>query len=132
MLRILRNYILVLIFITPITACSQCNDIKGNYSNAGGSEQSTTLTLSGNNKFTLQHESWQPGKYEGRKISSSKGAWSCKNNQVTFELNGGKVTAEKITIGKNPLGLDENTKALQFKDSQNDSILANEILYLTQ
>ena len=132
MLRILRNFILVLLFSTPIVACSQCNVTKGNYSSAGGSEQNTTLTLSDNNEFTLQHESWKPGNYEGRKVSSSKGAWSCKDNQVTFELKGGKVIAEKITIGKNPLGLDENTKALQFKTAPKDSVLANEILYLTQ
>lgn len=131
MLRILRNFILVLLFITPIVACSQCNVTTGNYSSAGGSEQNTTLTLSGNDKFNLQHESWQPGNYENRKISKIKGHWLCKDNLITLDLNGEKITAEKITIGKNPLGLDENTKALQFKNASADSFLVNETLYLT-
>lgn len=130
MFRIIRCFILVLLFVTPIVACSQCNVTKGNYSSAGGSEQNTTLTISGTNTFSLQHESWQPGNYEGRKNSSSKGTWLCKDNQITFEMNGVKITAKKITIGKNPLGLNENTKALQFKTTPADSILENEILYL--
>ena len=132
MFRLLRDFILVLMFITPIIACSQCNVAKGNYSSAGGSEQNSTLTLSDNNKFNLEHESWKPGNYEGRKFSSSKGAWFCKDNQITFEMNSGKVTAEKITLGINPHGLDENAKALQFKTTPTGSILSNEILYLTQ
>lgn len=132
MLRILRNFILVLLFISPIVACSQCNIAKGNYSSAGGSEQSTTLTLKGKNTFSFQHESWQPANYEGRKVLSSKGTWLCKNNQITFEINGVKISAEKITIGKNPLGLNENATALHFKAAPADSILANEILYLAQ
>jgi hypothetical protein len=130
MFRIIRNFILVLLFITPIVACSQCNVTKGNYSSAGGSEQNTILTIFGNNTFSLQHESWQPGSYENRKTSKMKGRWLCKDNLVTLDLNGEKITAEKITIGKNPLGLDEDTKALHFKTVTKDSFLVNEILYL--
>lgn len=131
MLRIFRNFILILLFITPAVACSQCNVTKGNYSSAGGSEQNTTLTLSGKNTFSLQHESWQPGNYENRKTSKMKGRWLCKDNLITLELNGKKITAKKITIGKNPLGLDKNTKALQFKAAPTDSYLINETLYLS-
>ena len=131
MIRIIRNFILVLLFITPVVACSQCNVTKGNYNSAGGSEQSMTLTLSDNNKFALQYVSWKPGNYEGRKVSSSTGTWFCKGNEATIEINAGKVTADKITVGKNPLGLDEKTIALQFKSTPSDKILANEILYLT-
>ncbi len=130
MFRIIRNFILVLLFVTPIVACSQCNVTKGNYSSAGGSENNTTLTILGNNTFSLQYESWQPGSYENRKTSMMKGHWLCKDNQITIELNGEKITAKKITIGKNPLGLDENTIALQFKNENSDSFLVNEILYL--
>lgn len=88
MLRILRNFILVLLFITPIVACSQCDVTKGNYSSAGGSEQNTTLTLTGNNIFSLLHESWQPGSHKNRKTSNMKGRWLCENNLITIELNG--------------------------------------------
>ena len=130
MFRVIRNFILVLLFVTPTVACSQCNVIKGNYSSAGGSEQNTTLIISGDNSFRLEHESWQPGNYENRKVSKMKGRWLCKDNIVTLDLNDEKITAEKITIGKNPLGLNENTIALQFKAVSVNRFLINEILYL--
>lgn len=131
MLRILRNLILVLLFISPVVACSQCDITNGKYTSAGGSEQNTTLSLSAN-KFTLQHESWQAGNYESRKKSESKGNWVCKGKLITIELNGIKITAKKITIGKNPLGLDESTVALQFINVPTDSFLFKEVLYFTQ
>jgi len=131
MFKILRNFILVLLFITPIIACSQCNVTNGNYSSSGGSEQSTTLSLSNNNDFYLQYENWQPGNYESREINKIKGVWECKGKLVTIELNGVKISAKKIIIGKNPLGLGENTKALQFTNAPVNSFLFNEILYLT-
>lgn len=93
MLSIFRNFILLLFFVTPIVACGQCDITEGNYSSAGGSEQNTTLSLSGNNKFNLQHEVWQPGNHDDRKITKINGHWSCKNNLITLELKSEKVTA---------------------------------------
>jgi len=128
----LRNFLLVLLVIAQITACSQCNILKGRYRSAGGSEQNTTLELSANDKFLLVYENWEPGNYENRKISKINGIWSCKDNQLILDMDSEKITAVQITVGQNPLGLNEDTKALHFKGVSVDNFLNNEILYATK
>ena len=126
----LRKFIFFLLAATSITACAQCDISEGRYISAGGSEQSTTLILLADNKASLKHESWKPAGYEKRTIKNMAGSWSCNKNKLSLKMNGDEYNAELVSIGKNPLGLDENTKALHFKAAANNSILSNETLYL--
>ena len=114
-----------------LSACAECNVKEGRYTSIGGSEQSTSLTLSSNKSFTALHEAWQPGHYEKRDISKLSGTWSCNNNNVTLEVQDKNYRAELIVIGKNPLGLNADGKALLFENNEidKDSYLNNEILY---
>lgn len=130
MSNVLRKFLFLLLATISITACAQCDISKGNYISAGGSEQSTTLILLNNNKANLKHESWKPTGYEKRTIKNIAGSWSCSNNKLTLKIESDEYIAEFVSIGKNPIGLDENTKALHFKAAANNSILSNEILYL--
>lgn len=131
MSKTLRKFIFLLLAITSITACAQCDISKGSYISAGGNEQSTTLMLLNRNKASLKHESWTPGGYEKRTVTNVDGSWACNNNKLTLKIKSGEYTAKLVTIGKNPLGLDENTKALHFNATAINSILSNETLYLT-
>lgn len=127
----LRRFLFFLLAVTSITACSQCVISKGSYISAGGSEQSTTLILLNGNNASLKHESWKPGGYEKRTVTNIAGSWVCNNNKLTLKIKSDEYTAKQVSIGKNPLGLDENTKALHFKATAINSILSNETLYLT-
>ena len=60
------------------------------------------------------------------------GSWSCNKNKLTIKMKSVEYTAELVSVGQNPIGLDENTKALHFKSTVNNSILSNETLYLNQ
>lgn len=126
----LRKFIFLLLAVISITACAQCDISKGSYISAGGSEQSTTLMLLNGNKASLKHESWIPGGYEKRTVTNMDGSWTCNNNKLTLKIKSDEYTAKLVTIGKNPLGLDENTKALHFNEAAISSILSNATLYL--
>ena len=130
MSRMLRNFIFILFSLTTFTACAQCNIVEGIYRAAGGSEQNTILKLLKNDKFILEHESWNPSEYKQRKVSKNKGTWLCENKNVILKIDDKKFTAIKVTIGKNPLGLDVNTKALHFNAAPAGHYLSNEILYI--
>jgi len=112
--------------------CSECSVSEGTYTSSGGSEQQTQLTLLPDHAFTLTHESWQPGQYENRSISKTGGAWSCEKNQLMLKIDSDTYSAEFVSIGENPLGLDANSKALRFSADQEQPLryLGNEILYL--
>ncbi len=123
----IRHFALVLLAVITLSACGQCNVKEGNYISSGGSEQSTNLKLSSDKTFTLEHDEWQPGHYDKRDTSRLTGVWSCKNQLITLATQGKIHCAELITIGKNPLDFDVNTRALYFaaNPDNKDSYLYN-------
>ena len=125
----IRTLALTLLTVFSLSACNQCNVNTGSYTSAGGSEQSTNLTLSSDNAFIVKHESWQPGQYEKRDSSQLRGAWTCSNNAITLKANSNTYSAELITIGENPLGLDSNSKAIMFNENTGVDYLNKQMLY---
>jgi len=128
----LRTLIFTLLTILVTPACSECMLTNGIYEKAGGSEQSTTLTLSANKKFTLTHKNWQPGQYEKQQTISSNGNWTCNQDRVTLKFKNKSIQLKTTIAGKNPLELNPKTKVLSFGEISDSSLdyLSNEILYL--
>ena len=133
----MRKLLFLLLTLIAMPACSDCGLVAGDYANAGGSEESTSLLLAANKTFILEHGTWQPEQYKNRQASKVEGAWSCKQNQVILKVNNEMVTTKFIVIGKNPLGIKADTKALSFSSRSGSTIsskmayLENEILYPT-
>ena len=127
----MRHYLISLLIGIVVTACSDCNVVEGNYFSSGGGEQSTRLTLLSDKTFVLEHEEWQPGHYEEHSMLKTTGTWTCKSKLIALEAQGKSYNGELITIGENPLGLEDTTQALFFKggpDNQ-DSYFQNAIFY---
>jgi len=125
----IRKLIISFFLLVTIPACSECIVLEGRYVTSSGGEQSTSLVLSSGNKLTLKHETWQPGHYKNRKSLKLKGEWSCKQDTIDIKVEGKKSIAKLITIGENPLGIKNDTKALSFNSSAGIQYLANATLY---
>lgn len=117
--------------ILVISGCNTCNLEIGQYENVGGSEYTTRISFNKNHQYTFETESWRPGDYENRNISTIIGSWSCKNNTITISDNSNEISANIETIGENPLQLPSNTQALHFDSTAEKpwSVLNSEILY---
>ena len=126
MLRILT----ITLTFSLLTACNQCNVKEGIYNSIGGSEYSTQLKLATDYTFSIIYETWEPTQYENREKSLLSGTWSCEDSHITLKTDSERFIATHILIGKNPLGLEEDTRALLFEaDYNSDSFLYNETLY---
>lgn len=123
------NIFFLILLLISTTACSNCKNIEGKYSTHGGSESMTYLNLLKDNKFTLEHESWQPGSYENKETIVSKGAWSCSNNQLIISNSQLTHKSEYLAVGENPLGVNTKTMVIHFEIDAVDHYLNNEILY---
>ena len=128
----MRHLIFLILTFLFISACSECVVMEGQFASSGGSEQQTYLELLPDKTFVLKHETWQPGHFENRNTTEITGAWSCKGNQIKLNIDGRIYSAGIITIGKNPLGMSEDTRALHFEENKetSHSYLGNEIFYL--
>lgn len=127
----IRNFVLALLTFITIVACSQ-STLKGEiYTDSGGNEKAIAINLLSSGEFVLNREVWQPGLYEDRQSIITKGQWLFKNDKIMLEVNGEVYIADLITIGSNPLGLDENILVLHFRNNPaNERIfLDDEILY---
>ncbi len=120
----------MLLFVTT-TACSNCHKIEGKYTSAGASEQITHINLLNNKTFILKHETWEPGSYENKETTSTKGTWSCDKNKISLTVSKSIYNAEYLAVGKNPLGINEKTMVIHFKSNNEkiNSYLNNEIFY---
>lgn len=125
----IRTLTLTLLAVLSLSACNECNVKRGSYTTAGGSEQSTNLTLTEDKDFIIKHDNWQPGHYEARETSQINGFWTCSENLIKFTSSNKKFSAKLITIGKNPLGLDSNSKAIMFNENTGFDYLDKQILY---
>lgn len=121
----------IILFIMSTTACSNCKNIKGKYITHGGNESITYLNILSKNKFTIKHETWQPGHYENKETINDKGAWSCLNNKFTLTTQNSKHESEFISIGENPLSINVSTMVIHFKKSNVQHYLSGEIFYPT-
>ena len=110
-----------------LAGCSTCKIPISEFSSIGGSETDTSLSLE-NHKYLLTFEYWSPGGYEKRVKTELSGRWSCEGNFGVFITESGEAKAEYKSIGQNPVGLPEKTKALVFGPSD-EQILSNELLY---
>jgi len=125
----IRTLALTLLTVLCISSCNECNVNPGNYTSSGGSEQNTNLTLSADNSFILKHDNWQPGHYEKRDSTQSNGTWSCSKNKITLKEDNSTYSAELITVGANPLGLDANSKAIMFGANTGVDYLNKQMFY---
>ncbi len=127
----MQKLLFLLLTLIALPACSDCGLVSGNYANAGGSEESTSLLLVANKTLILEHGTWQPGQYNNRHIFKLEGMWSCKQNQVTLKIRNEVITGKFIVIGKNPLGINEHVNVLSFGENSGTkaSFLSNETLY---
>jgi len=123
------NILFLILLLASTTACSDCKNIAGKYTTHGGSEYVTYLNLLKDNKFTLKHESWQPGNYNKKEIINNKGSWSCSNNQLVILSKNLTLKSEYLDIGENPLGINSKTKVIHFKSNDINHYLNNQILY---
>ncbi len=123
------NILFIALLLISTTACSNCKNIEGKYSTHGGNEEMTYLNLIKGNKFTLQHELWQPGNFQNKKTTASQGTWSCSNNQLTLIYSNMAQKSEYLAVGDNPLGINPTTMILHFKKTETSHYLNNEILY---
>jgi len=96
------------LLLTTTTACSSCLKTEG----AG--EQITRLNILKNNTFMLKHETWEPGAYEHKETTSTKGTWSCAKSQITFTVSKLICNAKYLAIGKNPLEINEKIMVIHF------------------
>jgi len=124
----IRTLVITLLAALFLSSCNECNVKKGSYTNAGGSEQSTNLTLA-DKDFIVKHENWQPGHYELRVTSQINGSWTCSENLIKFTSSDKMLSAELITVGENPLGLDSNSKAIMFNENTGIDYLNEQIFY---
>lgn len=125
------NILIVVVLLFTATACSACPKIEGEYATSGGSEKFTNLNLLQDHTFILKHEIWQPGAYENKETNILSGNWSCKKNKLTLSIEKLIYKAEYVTVGNNPLGINEKTMVIHFSpfDGNNDEVLNNEIFY---
>ena len=119
------------LLLTTTTACSRCLKIEGEYTTHGASEQITRLNILTNNTFILKHEAWEPGAYERKETTSTKGTWSCAKSQITFTVPKLIYNAKYLAIGKNPLEINEKTMVIHFGPNIPDTndYLNSEIFY---
>lgn len=119
----------IILFLMSTSACSKCTNIKGEYSTHGAGESITYLNILSEYKFTLKHETWQPGNYENKETTNIKGKWSCSNNQLTLITQNSKYESEFIAIGENPLNINASTMIIHFKQKGIHHFLNSEIFY---
>ncbi|MCW8935340.1 MAG: hypothetical protein OQK98_11505 [Gammaproteobacteria bacterium] len=124
----IQTLVLTLLTALTLTACNKCNVEKGSYTSAGGSEQSTNLTLA-DKDFIVKHDNWQPGHYVARETAQINGSWTCSESLIKFTTNNKTFSAELITVGENPLGLKSNSKAIIFNENTWFDYLNKQMFY---
>ncbi len=112
---------LSIILLVSTTANSQCQNISGYYSSAGGSEYITYLRLLKSSHYILTHYAWAPAAYDKKKTYIMKGLWSCSGNDIKLHYLNSLYYAKRLVVGKNPLQINENTQMIHFK-SFNDKV----------
>lgn len=120
--------IFVLITLISMSGCSSCLIERNVYVSYGGSEFTTKLELLPNSAFNLEYEVWNPGRKDESEKVITQGEWSCSGKRI--ELKAGNKThySTIATIGKNPLGIEDDVKVLHFEEGDY-KYLSREILY---
>ncbi len=108
------NILFSMLLLVSTSACSNCQNIKGNYSTSGGSERTTYLNLLNDSKFILKHDAWEPTGYNKKETYITKGIWSCEKSGITLHISKSTYNAKLHVIGKNPLLIKKNTMVIHF------------------
>ncbi len=119
-----------LLVLAPNVLAENCKLETGRYVIAGGSEFHTALDFSSDGTVVLEHENWIPGQYQDRRRWTIAGTWSCRNFDVSLLLGKEECSAKLVSVGRNPLGIEEDALVLQFVDTGKvDYLLDGAVFY---